>query len=203
MTPKWILHNQAGYYFPDGGSLKLETKTVTGSWSRVASMYKDEPVQSGIFKLWFEHGTNPSGKTYAYSITPQATKAQMQQMENKPSFRIVKNENNIQAVVSSDQKWYGIIFYQAGKSDLLGGVETDQPCVLMIKKVNEGLSVSISDPTQKLGQIKLTLNGNYHTADRLSKGIAVQGSSTLAISLPQGAEAGKTVSVVLTSGKKK
>lgn len=203
ITPKWILHDQAGYYFPEGGTLKLETKTVTGSWHRVASMYKDESVLSGIFKLWFEHGAKPAGQTYAYCLVPQANKAKMQQMENKPSFRIVKNENNIQAVVSSDQKWYGIIFYQAGKSDLLGGVETDQPCVLMIKKVNEGLSVSISDPTQKLDQIKLTLNGNYHTADRLSKGTAVQGSSTLAISLPQGAEAGKTVSVVLTSGKKK
>lgn len=203
MTPKWILHDQAGYYFPDGGNLKLETKTVTGSWNRVASMYKDEPIQSGIFKLWFEHGTNPSGETYAYSIIPQATKAQMQQLETKPSFRIVKNENNIQAVISSDQQWGGIVFYQAGKSEIFGGIETDQPGVLMVRREKDGLSVSVSDPTQKLDQIQLTLKGNYQTAHPSVKVTREQNNSMLWIRLPKGDEAGKTVSVVLTSGKKK
>ena len=201
MTPKWILHDQAGYYFPDGGNLKLETKTVTGSWNRVASMYKDEPVQSGIFKLWFEHGTNPSGKTYAYSIIPQATKAQMQQLETKPSFRIVKNETTIQAVLSSDQQWGGIVFYQAGKSEIFGGIETDQPGVLMVRREKDGLSVSVSDPTQKLDQIQLTLKGNYQTAHPSVKVTREQNNSMLWIRLPKGDEAGKTVAIKLIKKK--
>ncbi|MBW8327353.1 MAG: polysaccharide lyase 8 family protein [Prolixibacteraceae bacterium] len=201
ITPKWILHDQAGYYFPDGGNLKLETKTVTGSWNRVASMYKDEPIQSGIFKLWFEHGTNPSGGTYAYSIIPQATKAQMQKLETKPSFRIVKNENNIQAVISSNQQWGGIVFYQAGKSEIFGGIETDQPGVLMVRREKDGLSVSVSDPTQKLDQIQLTLKGNYQTAHPSVKVTHEQNNSMLWIRLPKGDEAGKTVAIKLIKKK--
>jgi chondroitin AC lyase len=201
ITPKWILHDQAGYYFPDGGNLKLETKTVTGSWNRVASMYKDEPIQSGIFKLWFEHGTNPSGGTYAYSIIPQATKAQMQQLETKPSFRIVKNETTIQAVLSSDQQWGGIVFYQAGKSEIFGGIETDQPGVLMVRREKDGLSVSVSDPTQKLDQIQLTLKGNYQTAHPSVKVTREQNNSMLWIRLPKGDEAGKTVAIKLIKKK--
>ncbi len=201
ITPKWILHDQAGYYFPEGGNLKLETKTVTGSWHAVATMYNDEPIKSGIFKLWFEHGANPSNQSYAYVVVPKATKAKMQLLETKPSFRIVKNENNIQAVVSSDQKWGGMVFYQAGKTELFGGIETDQPAVLMVTKEKNGLSVSVSDPTQKLGQILLTLKGNYQSANPACSVSSSQGNSILTVSLPKGDEAGKTVSIELVRKK--
>ncbi len=201
LNPKWILHDQTGYYFPEGGNLKLETKTVTGSWNRVASMYKDEPIQSGIFKLWFEHGVNPGGQAYAYCLIPQATKARMEQLETKPSFRIVKNEQTIQVVVSSNQKWGGIVFYQAGKSELFGGIETNQPCVVMLKKEKDGLSVSVSDPTQKLSQIQLTLKGNYQTEPSSAKIAPTQENSILTVSLPKGDEAGKTVSLKLVKKK--
>jgi chondroitin AC lyase len=201
LSPKWILHDQTGYFFPEGGNLKLETKTVTGSWNRVFSKYKDEPIQAGIFKLWFEHGANPSGKTYAYCLVPRADKIKMQKLEAKPSFRILKNGTDVQAVISSDQKWRGIIFYQAGKSELMGGIETDQPCVVMIKKEKGVLSVSVSDPTQKLSQIQLTFKGSYQPEHPSVKMQAEHGNSILLISLPKGDEAGKTVSFALNPKK--
>ena len=197
LSPKWILHDQAGYYFPEGGNVKLETKTVSGSWNRVALMYKDEPIQSGIFKLWFEHGVNPTGKTYAYCIVPQATKAKMEQLENKRSLKILNNDANIQSVVSVDQAIGGIIFYKAAKSELFGGIETDQPCVLMVKREGNGLTVSISDPTQKLAKIRLILDGKYQTSTSGVTVNNVQNKSELTIDLPSGNEAGKTVSLLL------
>jgi chondroitin AC lyase len=197
ITPKWILHDQAGYFFPEGGNLKLETKTVTGSWHAVAAMYKDEPVKAGIFKLWFEHGTNPSGQSYAYCVVPKATKTRMQQMENKPSFWIVKNDVSQQAIVSTGQKWAGVAFYQAGKSEFFGGIETDQPCVVMVKSEKNGLSVSVSDPTQKLAQIKLTLKGNFQSENMNESLTNSQGNTIWTVKLPKGEEAGKSVKVEL------
>ncbi len=201
LNPKWILHDMTGYFFPEGGTLKLENKTVTGSWHRVALMYKDEPIRSGIFKLWFEHGANPNGQTYAYCLVPQATQTKMQQMETKPSFRIVRNESDLQAVISSDQKWAGLIFYQAGKSELFGGIETDQPCVVMLKKGKDGIGVSVSDPTQKLAQVKLTLKGNFQSENSNDSLASSQGNTTWTVKLPKGEEAGKSVSVVLVKKK--
>lgn len=198
MSPRWILHDGAGYYFPDGGNLKLETKTVTGSWNRVALMYKDEPIKAGIFKLWFEHGANPAGQTYAYCLVPKATKAKMQQMEAKPTFKIRNNDVNIQSVISADENFAGVIFYKAGKSELFGGIETDQPCVLMVKREGKGLSVSISDPTQKLTKIRLILGGKYKTSTAGVTANYVQNRSEFTIGLPSGDEAGKTVSFSLT-----
>jgi len=201
INPKWILHDQAGYFFPDGGNLKLETKTVTGSWNRVASMYKDEPIQAGIFKLWFEHGANPSQQAYSYCVVPKATKAKMQQMESKPLFRIVQNDVSQQAVVSADQKWGGVVFYQAGKSVIHGGIETDQPCVVMLKRERGTLSVSVSDPTQKLAQIKLTLKGNYQSGNSSVATTELQGNTVLIVDLPKGDDAGKTVLMELRKRK--
>lgn len=199
LSPKWILHDQTGYFVPDGGNLKLETKTVTGSWNLVASKYKDDPIQAGIFKLWFDHGVNPSGKTYAYCLVPKADKTKMQQLEANPSFRILKNGTDVQAVVSSDQKWGGIVFYQAGKSELMGGIASDQPCIVMLKKENGRLSVCVSDPTHKLEQIQLTLKGNFQGNSETVKTKQITDGTELLVNLPKGNEAGKTVTIDLTS----
>ena len=174
---------------------------MTGSWHAVAAMYKEEPIKAGIFKLWFEHGANPAGKSYAYCIVPKASKAKMQQMEAKPTFRIVKNDAAQQTVVSADQKWAGVAFYQAGKSDVFGGIEADQPCVVMLKTEKNGLSVSVSDPTQKLAQIKLTLKGNYQSNDSLVNTTELQGNTVLKVDLPKGDQVGKTVSMELVRKK--
>jgi chondroitin AC lyase len=155
-------------------------------------MYKYESISAPIFKLWFDHGINPDGQSYAYCLVPMATRQKMENLEKKPSFQILTNESNLQTVASQDLKWIGIVFYQAGKSTLLGGVEVDQPCVLLIRKEARGLTVSLSDPTQKLKSIRLKINGVYKSSD----GSAVaqkDGKSEIIIALPSGNEAGKTV----------
>jgi len=199
VNPKWILHDRIGYFFPDGGKLKLENKTVTGSWNRVALMYKEESINNQIFKLWFEHGVNPSGKTYAYCLVPQATKAKMQKLEDKPSFQIVKNGTDMQSVVSSDKHWGGVAFYKALKSDFFGGIATDKPCVVMLIREKKGMSISVSDPTQNLEQIKITLKGIYKTGTNSVNCSQVKGHTELLIDLPKGNKAGQSVLIGLTS----
>ncbi len=200
LSPRWILHDGAGYYFPNGGNLKLETKTVTGSWNRVALMYKDEPIKAGIFKLWFEHSPNPDGQTYAYCIVPQASANKMRQMEVAPTFKILSNDANIQSVISADGNIGGIVFYHAGKAKLLGGIETDQPCVLMVKREGNRLAVSVSDPTQKLEKLRLTFDGKYQVSETGITATINQNKTELEINLPKNEEAGKTVLIHLSKG---
>ncbi len=196
---KWILHDRAGYFFPDGGNLTVENKTVTGSWHKVAAMYKDEPIQSKIFKLWFDHGVNPSEKSYAYCIVPQADRAEMEKLETRPTFRIVKNSPDLQEVVSADGQWGGVVFYQSGKAELFGGVATDQPCIVMLKNDKNSLSVSVSDPTHKLEQIRLTLKGDFQCNSEAVKTKQVKDGTELLVNLPKGNDAGKTVTVELAT----
>jgi chondroitin AC lyase len=197
LNPAWILHDHIGYFFPEGGNLRLETKVVSGSWNQVALMYKNESIQSAIFKLWFNHGANTSNQNYAYIIVPQATKSVLQKMEIHPSVKILKNEPDVQAVISSDSSMGGVVFYKAGKTDLFGGIEVSQPCVLMIKKGKGMLNISLSDPTHKLDQITLNLNGKFKLDQPMTEMTAANGKSILKVNLPQKGEAGKTVNLSL------
>ncbi len=187
-TAEWILHDNTGYCFPEGGTLKLETKEVKGSWSRVAIRYPEKIEKAKIFKLWFVHGVNPVDEKYYYILVPHATKKELVEMEKQPLFKIL-NEKERQEVVSTDGSIAGIVFYKPGKSAAFGGVEVDQPCLVMLKKQSNKLQVSVADPTQKLTAVKLSLNGGYEHENTTFG----NGKTELKIKFPQGGEAGKTV----------
>jgi len=201
LKPQWILHDHTGYYFPENANLQLETKTVTGSWNRVASMYKDEAISAPIFKLWIDHGNVPAGQTYAYCLLPKATQQKMEKMAAQPTFRILRNDKKMQEVVSSNREWSGTVFYMAGKSTQPDGIEADQPCVVMLRKSGKEFSMALSDPTQKLKQLTLRVSGKYNAVATVAKTSFDQGKTTLTVELPSGPDAGKTVSIQLSNSK--
>ncbi|MHA2055531.1 MAG: polysaccharide lyase beta-sandwich domain-containing protein [Candidatus Hodarchaeales archaeon] len=148
-------------------------------------------MKADLFKLWFDHGTNPQGRSYEYILIPGAEKEQLESLEKNNPFKI-KNDKNIQAVLSKDETFTGIVFYEAGKFDEDFGVEVDKPCVMMLKKKPEGLQVSIADPAQLEKEIQITLNGNFkHDNAKVENG-----KTKMAVFLPQGEEAGKTITLL-------
>jgi hypothetical protein len=62
------------------------------------------------------------------------------------------------------------------------GIEVDKACLIMSRKQNDGVHVSVADPTQQLSEISVSLVGK-------------SGGKTLKIILPLGGEAGETVTV--------
>ncbi len=191
-NPSWILHDNTGYYLPGGGNLKLETKAVEGSWNWVARRYPDKRIQSKIFKLWFDHGVNPTDQSYAYVLIPNANKSKMNEIENTSFFTIL-NDKERQEVVSANGSLMGIVFYKPGKSKVFGGIEVDQPCLVLMTKHSDGIRVSVSDPTQQLNEIQFTINGEFN----YKNGLAENGKTKIAIKLPLEAEAGKTATLNL------
>lgn len=190
--PQWILHDNTGYLFPAGGSLRLEAREVEGAWNRVASRFSGEILKAQIFKLWFEHGENPKAGSYQYILVPNASQQQMEEMEKDTPFAI-QNEKPKQEVLSASGETAGFVFYEPGKSAAFGGVEVDKPCVAMLKKTTEGLQVSVADPTQLLTEIKMVLNGEFSGENAMTKA----GKTFLNFLLPGGGEAGKTITVQL------
>ena len=186
-NPLWILHDNIGYVFLGSNEVKLEAQTSEGSWNWVASRYPDERIHDEIFKLWFDHGENPKKQSYAYILVPNADKSQMSELENENLYEI-KNDSDIQEIVKKDGTKAGVVFYMPAKSNALGGIEVNQPCVVLMNKQIDNLEISVSDPTQKLIEIELIIDGNYsHQSARIEKGKTI-----ISISLPNGAEAGKT-----------
>ncbi len=174
---QWILHDGIGYYFPAGGKLVLKTDTVTGAWNLTTSRLSKETMKARLFRLWFDHGENPDGESYQYVLIPNAGRQQMEKLEKAFPFRIV-NQAFRQEVLSTDGNLAGIVFYEAGRSEAFGGIVADQPCLVMLKKEGSKTRLAVSDPTQKLSQINLAIAGKK-----------------VNIPLPQGPEAGKTVTI--------
>jgi chondroitin AC lyase len=191
-NPDWIIHDNIGYIFPSGGNLKLETREVNGSWNWVASRYPEEIVKADIFKLWFDHGTNPKSESYQYILVPNASKQKMKEMELNKPFKI-RNEKDFQEVISLDGEIAGVVFYQPAKSGAFGGIEVDNPCLVMVKNQTDGLQISVADPTQLLSEIKLRINGSFS-----GENVAKQNDKTVInVKLPKGEEAGKSVTFQL------
>ncbi len=192
VNPAWILHDNIGYVFPEGGNLTLETKKVEGRWTDVTTLLSKEVISANIFKLWFNHGTDPKSGSYAYTLVPNATKTILEEMEKNPPLKITNTQTK-QEVVLNDGTLAGVVFYEAGKSDLMGGIEVDQPCLLMVKNDGGNISLSISDPTQKLSEINLVINGGFR-----GENITIQdGKTKIKVVLPQKEFAGKTETITL------
>jgi nitrogen fixation protein len=83
--------------------------------------------------------------------------------------------------------------YKAGKSAAFGGLEVDQPCLVMLKKQENGIQVSVADPTQKLAEINLILKGEYSGVNLIVK----NGKTLMKVELPKDGEAGKTVTITI------
>jgi chondroitin AC lyase len=191
-NPDWIIHDNIGYLFPAGGNLNMQTHEVEGSWHWVASRYPEEVMKADIFKLWFEHGKNPKNDSYQYVLVPNASKQKMEELNSNQPFKI-KNRKDIQEVVTLNGETGGVVFYQPGKSEIFGGVEVDKPCLVMLKKQEDGLQVSLADPTQLLDEINIWLNGSFSGENAFIE----SGKTRVKVVLPKGEQAGKSVTLKL------
>ena len=189
-SPDWIIHDRIGYLFPEGGSLVAQAENVEGSWNWVARQYPEEIIRADLFRLWFDHGKDPTGGSYEYILIPGADQQQLESLENELPFEI-RNGKDMQAVIARDFSYAGIVFFRAGKLDMGPGIEVSKPCVLMIKKSREGWQVSVAEPTQLENEILIFLDGEFnHEYARPENG-----RTMLTVPLPQGEQAGKSVTM--------
>lgn len=176
---KWISHNGIGYYFPAGGNVQLNTTAQTGTWKSINNGGSTTAQSMNVFKLWFNHGTQPAGGSYAYYVLP----GQNMQQYDTAALRIQENNADVQAVRHTGLNIWQLVFYKAGTfSKDSVTVTVDRPCVLMLKQVGStSVRVSVADPAQSSLPVNvyLTLPGIPQTRH-------------LAANLPSGNYAGST-----------
>ena len=188
----WILHNGLGYLFPKGGNIKMESGIAEGSWANVSTFYRPVILLEKVFRLWFDHGTNPKDKSYEYILVPNTTRGNMEALNKNFPFTILSTKAQ-QSVIAKDGSLGGVIFYEAGTSSFFGGISVSQPLVLMVKKTEDGLSLSVSVPSQKLKSSKIAFPGKFSGENTTYD----NQKTNISIVFPQGTDAGKTVSILL------
>ena len=136
---------------------------------------KNLPVQADLLRVWVDHGRNVENDVYGYVVYAGEG---LPPQENP--FDILRNDTLVQAVQSADEKVLEAVFYRADETVQWSGlpVKTSVPCVLLIERIGEEYSVSVTDPTMNvhLKQVKVEI-----------------GDVAIDITLPSGKECGKCV----------
>ena len=140
MGTKWAhMENVGGYYFPSGGSLFAKYTESAHSF----------------MELWFDHGTNPNGAAYAYTLLPGKTAEQTKAYAENPDIEVLKNTPKLQVVREKKLNITGIVFWEAGTYN---GITANKPMIVMLKEENGKTTVSVCDPTQLLTEAELVID---------------------------------------------
>jgi chondroitin AC lyase len=202
----WVLHDSVGYFFPSPVSASISNTAASGNWRQIThqSRATEEPVQKDVFTLWLDHGKEPVSASYAYIVVPGISTSSLEQYSKTKNITILANSSEIQAVQSRELNISEVVFYQPGNIKLGNNVilATGSPCVVMVKLKGRTINeISVSDPTEKLSSIQLSVNvpvkasgTDWHSVWNKEKK-----ESTISIDLPGAEKAGKTV--VMKFGK--
>ena len=175
-SPNWILHDSIGYVFPVKEKVEFNGGIQSGNMQRIYGLGKDTVFSYPVFSLWFNHGIKPKNETYEYIVVPGISENELEKYAQSLPIEIISNTNEIQAVSHKKLQITGIVFYKKGvfKTDDLQ-VKVNKPCLLLLDKKNN--SISVSDPTAKLDEIEVSLIRNNKivfnkTVNLLSDGFA-------------------------------
>jgi len=200
---QWILHDSIAYLFPQPVKLSLSNQVETGSWYKI-NHQSDTPkgeVKKEVFKAWISHGVKPENASYQYIVVPATNEKELLNLPGR-QVKILANSTDLQAVQHSGLNISEMVFYKAGQmqiaKDLTIGI--DGPGLVMAKTDGSRLtSISVSDPSRKLGRIHLTVSAKIE-----QKGTAFtswwnegKGLTEITLDLPQTVYAGKSVTITL------
>ena len=168
---EWIEQDGLRYVFPGPQKVNIEAGARTGNWNTVfktASTPKDD-VNKHVFTLWLDHGSGPQGASYAYFVEPTGA--------NDPGVKILSNSAAVQAVSMGDG-CIGAVFWSAGSATLNNmTIRVDRPCVLLETSSSDGRQITVADPTEQIRTLRIVIGGR-----------------SMELALPQGGDAGKSVS---------
>jgi len=192
----WVIQDNWGYYFPGGANLNIENGPRAGAWNRVVAPMSSSILNATIFQLWLDHGIRPQNGSYAYILLPKATVGNIKKRGS--DLNIILNTTSIQSVATQNGSMTGIVFYAKGECKISQEktLKTDTPCIILYTSKGGNEQLNISDPTHLQSAIHLTISGKttLKEAGKVSYD-KVKNLTTISIQLPQGGNAGKTVTI--------
>ncbi len=211
--PWWLHHDSVGYVFPENrgtanGSVKLHLETASassGSWNTIGE--DSGTIALPMFNAWLTRQSAPVvNDSLAYVVVPGVSAAAFDPAATLAAVEVVANTPHVQAVFHTKLRLLGAAFWstteadQALQSSSRRGwrVRVDQPCVVLVQEVDDGarLKVTVSDPTQALSGVKVTIDRAVACAACLIA--SDQASTTLSFSLTAGSGASASTTVTST-----
>jgi chondroitin AC lyase len=165
-NPDWIYHNKTAYIFPQGGNLKVSNQTQSGNWNTISAPY-NEAVSKEVFKLWFDHGSQPAAGAYAYIVVPN-TDREAAGSYDAGDVEILANTDSLQAVRHKTSGIIEMVFYRAATySEENFTIRANKGCALILKDAEtSAVRVQIADPSQSNPEIRLRFISRALTTEK-------------------------------------
>ncbi len=175
------IEGTGGYYFPDGAHIETNTN-LSGGFT--------------FYEMWLDHGLNPQNAAYSYVLLPGLTADETVAYAQTPDIEILSNTSSLQVVKDNSTGTAGYVFWRAGDYD---GISTDSPLVIMQRPHAQGHTLTLADPTHKLNEAAITLDGIYYCTS-LPENITLshQSGKTL-INIDFSNSGGETFALTLTN----
>jgi len=144
----WIQHGHFAYIPLQPASMTLRLGPVTGSWHSINVAQSAEAVTEPVFLPVLEHGSSPHGQSTGYVLAACSTPAQTAALVAHPTWAILRNDAQCQAVRFKDGTLMAV-FYEPGGLEENGELllKTDHPSLIL---KSNGKTVTFDPPGKAL-----------------------------------------------------
>lgn len=197
IRPQSLWHGNVGYIFSavaNTFSLSLNVGEESGNWSVIGTSTQP-PITVDLFSASIVHET--LNASLAYTIFPGTDFNTFIDKSSRSNIRVIQNDASVSAVLDSSGSTVMAVFWAAGGGSVTVGpnspasftVSTNGTAALIFDF--ESGAVTVSDPTQTLSALSVTLAvGSGNVPSQWKGGL----SKTLTFALPSGGVAGSSVS---------
>lgn len=194
-----VCHDHIGYLFLTPADSVLTCGPQTGAWSDLRKEgVSPAKVTKDVFNLWIDHGPHPQNASYAYAVLPDIDQAVLAKAATTPPWRVLANSPQLQAVASPADGLVQAVFYEPGslEKNIAPAIATNSPCVLLVRAQPGGaLDLTVSDPTQKLSSLTLTVDGHFSGPNCRAN----DNTTEVTVALPSAGLAGSSVTLHLAA----
>jgi fibronectin type 3 domain-containing protein len=165
--------SDVGYYFPEAGSVSALRESRTDQWLSTNVGGTQTDSTRSYMNLWFDHGTNPQDESYSYVLLPGKSSEDVGNYSTHPDIEVIENSPQAQAVKETKLGITGINFWNDGLTTV-DQVTSNKKASVMLKKTEEDMEISISDPTMaNTGTIDLVLDTDFGDIVSIDPGVSL------------------------------
>ncbi len=158
---KWAHCDGIGYLFPEPGRVNMQRVIQIGTWRSMTAMGSEDVHRNPFLTIWFDHGPQASGATYAYAVVPNKTAGGMQAYAESEPITIVAHTSSAHAVRHNRTGAVGIVFWKPGTVDK---VSANRACIILCEETAKGFSLAVSDPTHEASTFRVTIGEQFRAA---------------------------------------
>lgn len=135
-----------GYYFPNGETLEATREARSGDYDSINQGKDKTQYTEKFLTIWKNHGVNPQGDIYAYSILPNKTPQEIEEYSKNPDIKIIAQTKNVHAVREKNLGILAANFFSNSETTVEYLTSYNNSSI-MIKEDNGYLDINVSDPT--------------------------------------------------------